>query len=272
MLLTTVLYRKHSGGKEFVMVDAGMNDLVRPSHYKAYHEIVELEAAGRPAAPRGCGGAGVRDRRFSGPRSRAPRAGARASGWRCWAPAPTASSWRPTTTRGPRPPEVMVDEGRWCGGAAAEDGGDATSADELFRRPLGSDVVAQPSRRHSDHRLRVPVHPAHRPPGARGSRLLRDPSSIRTVEWIREWKPKGIILSGGPNSVYEDERAHRRSRNCSSWACRCWASATGCSCWRTCPAATFAAPPAGVRPGQRQGAKAAGSSRASAEARRRRSG
>jgi GMP synthase (glutamine-hydrolysing) len=26
----------------------------------------------------------------------------------------------------------------------------------------------------------------------------------RTVEWIREWKPKGIILSGGPNSVYGD--------------------------------------------------------------------
>jgi GMP synthase (glutamine-hydrolysing) len=24
----------------------------------------------------------------------------------------------------------------------------------------------------------------------------------RTVDWIREWKPKGIILSGGPNSVY----------------------------------------------------------------------
>jgi diaminopimelate decarboxylase len=44
VLLTEVLYRKHSGGKEFVVVDAGMNDLVRPSHYQAYHEIVELEA------------------------------------------------------------------------------------------------------------------------------------------------------------------------------------------------------------------------------------
>ena len=49
VLLTEVLYRKHSGGKEFVVVDAGMNDLVRPSHYQAYHEIVELEASGRPA-------------------------------------------------------------------------------------------------------------------------------------------------------------------------------------------------------------------------------
>jgi diaminopimelate decarboxylase len=47
VLLTTVLYRKHSGGKEFVVVDAGMNDLVRPSHYQAYHEIIELEERGR---------------------------------------------------------------------------------------------------------------------------------------------------------------------------------------------------------------------------------
>jgi diaminopimelate decarboxylase len=49
VLLTRVLYRKHSGGKEFVVVDAGMNDLVRPSHYQAYHEIVELEERGRPS-------------------------------------------------------------------------------------------------------------------------------------------------------------------------------------------------------------------------------
>ncbi len=47
VLLTRVLYRKHSGGKEFVVVDAGMNDLVRPSHYHAYHEIVELVEHGR---------------------------------------------------------------------------------------------------------------------------------------------------------------------------------------------------------------------------------
>ncbi|HKT59244.1 MAG TPA: diaminopimelate decarboxylase [Gemmatimonadales bacterium] len=49
VLVTEVLYRKHSGGKEFVVVDAGMNDLVRPSHYQAYHEIVALDGAERPA-------------------------------------------------------------------------------------------------------------------------------------------------------------------------------------------------------------------------------
>jgi diaminopimelate decarboxylase len=50
VLLTSVLSRKHTGGKELVLVDAGMNDLVRPSHYLAYHEIVELEARGRAEA------------------------------------------------------------------------------------------------------------------------------------------------------------------------------------------------------------------------------
>ncbi len=47
VLLTEVLSRKHSGGKDFVIVDAGMNDLERPSRYKAYHEIVELQRRGR---------------------------------------------------------------------------------------------------------------------------------------------------------------------------------------------------------------------------------
>ena len=26
----------------------------------------------------------------------------------------------------------------------------------------------------------------------------------RSVEWIRDWKPTGIILSGGPSSVYDE--------------------------------------------------------------------
>lgn len=51
VMLTTVLSRKHSGGKDLVLVDAGMNDLVRPSHYQAYHEIVEVEVHGRPEGP-----------------------------------------------------------------------------------------------------------------------------------------------------------------------------------------------------------------------------
>ena len=42
VLLTRVLYRKRNGAKEFIVVDAAMNDLIRPSLYKAHHEIVPL--------------------------------------------------------------------------------------------------------------------------------------------------------------------------------------------------------------------------------------
>lgn len=40
--LTKVLYEKRNGDKRFVVVDGGMNDLLRPSLYKAYHRIEAL--------------------------------------------------------------------------------------------------------------------------------------------------------------------------------------------------------------------------------------
>ena len=51
VLLTEVLYRKHSGGKDFVIVDAAMNDLLRPSLYRAWHGIAEVTPKGRPVKP-----------------------------------------------------------------------------------------------------------------------------------------------------------------------------------------------------------------------------
>jgi diaminopimelate decarboxylase len=39
ILVTSALYHKDSGEKKFLIVDAGMNDLIRPSLYEAYHEI-----------------------------------------------------------------------------------------------------------------------------------------------------------------------------------------------------------------------------------------
>lgn len=48
VLLTRVLYRKNNGGKEFVIVDAAMNDLIRPSLYKAFHDIVPVSTLNRP--------------------------------------------------------------------------------------------------------------------------------------------------------------------------------------------------------------------------------
>ena len=46
ILLTRVLYRKRSGGHEYVVTDAGMNDLLRPSHYRAYHHISAVRPTG----------------------------------------------------------------------------------------------------------------------------------------------------------------------------------------------------------------------------------
>ncbi|HZR56570.1 MAG TPA: diaminopimelate decarboxylase [Terriglobales bacterium] len=42
VLLTRVLYKKTNGGKKFLVADAGMNDLIRPSLYQAYHEIIPV--------------------------------------------------------------------------------------------------------------------------------------------------------------------------------------------------------------------------------------
>ena len=47
ILLTRVLYRKRSGGREFLITDAGMTELLRPSHYDAYHRIEAVKPAAR---------------------------------------------------------------------------------------------------------------------------------------------------------------------------------------------------------------------------------
>jgi diaminopimelate decarboxylase len=47
VLLTRVLYRKRTPKKEFVVVDAAMNDLIRPALYQSHHEIVPLRKSSR---------------------------------------------------------------------------------------------------------------------------------------------------------------------------------------------------------------------------------
>ena len=46
-LLTRVLYVKHATEKQFVIVDAGMTELIRPALYDAFHKIDNLSAADR---------------------------------------------------------------------------------------------------------------------------------------------------------------------------------------------------------------------------------
>ncbi|HUL00088.1 MAG TPA: diaminopimelate decarboxylase [Nitrospirota bacterium] len=48
ILVTTALYRKDSGAKRFLIVDAGMNDLIRPSLYEAYHDIRPVIEPSKP--------------------------------------------------------------------------------------------------------------------------------------------------------------------------------------------------------------------------------
>lgn len=51
ILVTKVLFVKESGEKRFVICDAGMNDLIRPSLYGSYHRIWPVEAAAAEEAP-----------------------------------------------------------------------------------------------------------------------------------------------------------------------------------------------------------------------------
>jgi diaminopimelate decarboxylase len=51
VLLTRVLYRKTSEGRRFVVVDAGMNDLIRPALYNAHHEIRPVAEPADGAVP-----------------------------------------------------------------------------------------------------------------------------------------------------------------------------------------------------------------------------
>lgn len=48
VLVTRVLYRKRNVNKEFVVVDAAMNDLIRPSLYHSHHDILPLRETDRP--------------------------------------------------------------------------------------------------------------------------------------------------------------------------------------------------------------------------------
>ncbi|MHB9008072.1 MAG: diaminopimelate decarboxylase family protein [Limisphaerales bacterium] len=57
LLVTRVEYVKRTGLKNFVIVDAAMNDLLRPAFYEAYHEIVPVRRkAGKTVASDVVGG------------------------------------------------------------------------------------------------------------------------------------------------------------------------------------------------------------------------
>jgi diaminopimelate decarboxylase len=50
IMVTRVIYVKHGDAKNFVIIDAAMNDLIRPTLYEAHHDILPVVAAA-PGAP-----------------------------------------------------------------------------------------------------------------------------------------------------------------------------------------------------------------------------
>jgi diaminopimelate decarboxylase len=50
LLVAGVIYRKEGEGRDFLIVDAAMNDLVRPAMYDAWHDIVPVEEPSPEAA------------------------------------------------------------------------------------------------------------------------------------------------------------------------------------------------------------------------------
>jgi diaminopimelate decarboxylase len=45
ILVSRVIYVKHGDARNFVIIDAAMNDLIRPTLYEAYHQIMPVRAA-----------------------------------------------------------------------------------------------------------------------------------------------------------------------------------------------------------------------------------
>ncbi len=49
LMVSSVIYNKSGEGRDFMIVDAAMNDLIRPAMYEAYHEIIPvIETTGSP--------------------------------------------------------------------------------------------------------------------------------------------------------------------------------------------------------------------------------
>lgn len=112
VLLAEVVYRKHAGGKEFVIVDAAMNDLLRPSHYDAWHEVVPVVDRAAPALVADVVGPVCESGDFLalGRTLPAVQAGERVAVLGAGAYGFTMASNYNTR---PLPPEVLVDGGRW---------------------------------------------------------------------------------------------------------------------------------------------------------------
>ncbi len=113
VLLTSVVQRKRSGGREIVIVDAGMNDLIRPALYHAWHDIVPVDAVAGALQPTDVVGpvcetgdtfAVERELPPVAPGQRLAMLGAGAYGFAM------SSNYNSR----PRAAEVLIDDGKWA--------------------------------------------------------------------------------------------------------------------------------------------------------------
>jgi len=113
VLLTRVLYRKKSGGKMIAVIDAGMNDLIRPSHYQDWHDIEVDGGAQRPLVTYDVVGPICESGDFFALDRALPELG---QGDLLAVKGTGAYGFVMTSTYNakPRPPEVLVDAGRFA--------------------------------------------------------------------------------------------------------------------------------------------------------------
>ena len=144
----------------------------------------------------------------------------------------------------PRPAEVVVDGDRWWVARPRETYVErpvSRRAEHAHARSTSGCTEERrgpTSRRHPDHRLRLPVHPAHRAPGARGARLLRDPPAVTRPSTGSGTGSRRASSSPAARIRSTARACPRPIPRCSSSARRSSASATGCSSWPISRAAT----------------------------------
>lgn len=112
VLLTRVLYRKRTENTRFVIVDAAMNDLMRPALYEAYHPILPARKSGAAEVPLDVVGP-VCETSDCFAKGRAlpwPKAG---DVWAVLKAGAYGFSMSSTYNTRPRPPEVLVKDGRY---------------------------------------------------------------------------------------------------------------------------------------------------------------
>ena len=122
ILVSRVIYTKESGEKQFVIQDAAMNDLIRPTLYESFHRIWPVAVpAGLPAPPDdyeaaiaghralGRGRPGLRERRLPGQGPRPARRSAAATCWPSFSAGAYGMAMASNYNSRPRAAEVLVD-------------------------------------------------------------------------------------------------------------------------------------------------------------------